>query len=231
MKVGLFICDHIDGQYRNEFGDYNGMFSALFPEFTFQIYDVINNEFPKDLDACKVYMISGSRHSVYDDLPWINKLKTITQKLNAQQKCLIGICFGHQLIGEALGGEVKKSENGWCVGVHEFDIKEEQAWMKPGRSTLNLLMMCQDQVLSLPPETKVLAGNDICPNAIIQVGDNILGIQAHPEFSKNYDKLLMENRVGRMGADTVDKGIESLHKAVHTTIIHDWIINFIENRI
>ena len=231
MKVGLFICDHINEEFQNEFGDYNDMFSALFPEFTFQIYDAINNEFPKDLSACEVYMITGSRYSVYDDLPWINKLKTIIQELDTLQKYLIGICFGHQLIGEALGGEVKKSENGWCVGVHEFNIKEEQAWMKPATNTLKLLMMCQDQILSLPSNTKVLAGNDMCPNAIIQVGDHILGIQAHPEFSKKYDKLLMENRVDRMGIDTVYKGIESLHKPVHKTIIHDWILNFIENRI
>lgn len=229
MKVGLFICDHVNPEYQHEFGDYSDMFVQLFTHFEFRFYDIINGQYPLQLDECELYMATGSRHSVYEDLPWIHRLKDIIRSLYNQQRYFVGCCFGHQLMAAALGGTVAKSPNGWCVGVHSFSIARQKEWMKPPATSIQLLMMCQDQVLELPPDAERLAGNTQCPNAIIQVGSTMLGIQAHPEFPVAYDALLMNLRVKRMGEAVVQNGIASLTLAVHTDLIKSWIYEFVES--
>ena len=228
MKAGLFICDHVQPKLQTQFGDYPDMFASLFPEFEFQLYDAYNGQFPESLDECEIYMATGSSHSVYENLDWIIQLKKLIQDIYNQNKCFIGYCFGHQLIGEALGGKVEKAPNGWCVGVHEFEITKHQEWMQPFQSPFNLLMMCQDQIIRLPENSITLAGNAHCPIGMIQVGDKFLGIQAHPEYSKEYDQILMENRVERMEREIVKQGIKSLEKQVDQQLIRDWVIHFVK---
>lgn len=226
-KAGLLVCDHIYPEYKEVFGDYPDMFAQLFPEFDWVLYDVCNGHFPKDLDECEVYFSTGSRHSVYDKLNWIIKLKGLIRELYAQQKKYIGFCFGHQLLGESLGGKVQKSPNGWCVGVHQFEVKTQQEWMNPASEQLNILMMCQDQIIELPPHTKVLASSEKCPFGMIQVGGNMLGLQGHSEFSKDYNKVLMEKRIDRMGASVVAAGIDSLDLPLQRDLIREWVFNFL----
>ena len=100
--------------------------------------------------------------------------------------------------------------------------------MAPSLSVFNLLMMCQDQVLQLPTGSLLLARTEDCPNAMFQVGDNMLGIQAHPEFSKEYDQALMELRVERIGQEKVATGISSLQMTLNDLEVASWIRNFIE---
>lgn len=228
MKAALLLCDHVSTPYQAQFGDYTNMFADLFPELNFDYYDVINGQYPQNLEEYDVYMATGSRHSAYEDLEWIHRLKAIIREIYQRKQCFVGFCFGHQLLGEALGGKVEKSPKGWCVGVHEFELKQSADWMRPNQDPINLLMMCQDQVLVLPEGAKVLAGNDHCPVGMFQIGHTMLGVQAHPEFSKAYDRLLMELRVDRMGEKVVQEGIESLNKEVHRQVIRDWVIKFCE---
>lgn len=228
LAAGLFICDHVSPEMQKEFGDYPDMFADLFPEFEWKLYDVINGHFPKNINECEIYMATGSRHSVYENIDWINRTKELIREIYIQDKYFIGICFGHQLLGAAMGGEVEKSPNGWCVGVHEFNVSEKRKWMSPFFKKINLLMMCQDQVLELPKEAIRLAGNKLCPNGMIQVGEKMLGIQAHPEFSKRYDGYLMELRKEKIGGETVGSGMKSMSMEVDKEIIRNWILRFLE---
>lgn len=232
MKIGLLECDHVRDELLYLAGDYREMFPSLFSKVTtdweFVFYDVCNGQFPNDADDCAAYICTGSRFSVYDDEPWIHQLKDFVNQLYQKQKVYIGVCFGHQMLGEALGGKVRKSELGWCVGAHTFEVLYDEPWMIPAVPSFNLLMMCQDQVQELPPNSTVLAQTPNCPVGMFKVGDSMLGIQAHPEFSKAYDQALMELRVDRMGADTVEKGIKSLEKPVDDLLIAGWIRNFVE---
>ena len=227
MKAGLFICDHVAEKYQTEYGDYPSMFAKLLPALDWVIYDVYNNQFPDNLNECEVYVATGSAHSVYENLAWIDRLKSTIAQLYQQKKVFIGMCVGHQLIGEALGGKLEKSKNEWCVGVHNFNVINNQPWMSPEMDAVNLLMMCQDQITVLPPDAQVLASSERCPNGIIQVGNHFLGIQAHPEYAKGFDRVLMENREERIGRKLLDEGIESLSKPLHADILREWVMNFI----
>ena len=230
MKVGLLECDHVREELLHIAGDYRQMFPALLskvtPDWEFVFYDVCNGHFPASTDECDVYICSGSKSSVYDQDEWILQLKQFVKDIYKSEKYYIGVCFGHQMLGEALGGKVQKSDFGWCVGVHSFHIVKQENWMQPKQDSLNLLMMCQDQVVKMPPESTLLAESENCPVAMFRVGKRMLGIQAHPEFTKNYDQALMELRTERSGQTKVDSGIASLELPTHEVTVAKWIRNF-----
>lgn len=232
MKIGLLECDHVRDELKHIAGDYRQMFPALFaqvaPDWEFEFYDVCNGHFPDDTSECDAYICTGSKNSVYDNEEWIVRLQAFVRELRDSGKVYVGICFGHQLLGESLAGKVQKSEVGWCVGIHSFEVLKTEKWMAPSLSVFNLLMMCQDQVLQLPTGSLLLARTEDCPNAMFQVGDNMLGIQAHPEFSKEYDQALMELRVERIGQEKVATGISSLQMTLNDLEVASWIRNFIE---
>ena len=213
-------------------GDYRQMFPALFlqvaPNWEFQFFDVCNGHLPEHVNDCDAYICTGSKSSVYDNEEWIIRLKEFVREVFASRSVFIGVCFGHQILGEALGGQVRKSNVGWCVGTHTFEVIKREEWMDPAVSTFNLLMMCQDQVIQLPPASILLAQTPDCPNAMFRVGENMLGIQAHPEFPKEYDKALMELRVERIGEEKVEKGINSLDLPLNDLAVAGWIRNFID---
>ena len=232
MKIGLLECDHVREELLSIAGDYREMFPALFktvaPHWQFEFFDVCNGIFPTSIDQCDAYICTGSKSSVYDDDVWITNLKVFVKELYQAGKTYIGICFGHQILGEALGGEVKKADVDWCVGVHSFELLGYQTWMQPALSSFNLLMMCQDQVLKLPPDSTLLAQTPDCPNAMFQVGNSMLGIQAHPEFPKDYNRALMEIRVERIGERKVEFGMMSLELPTNEKEIAQWFVNFVE---
>ena len=186
MQIGLLECDHVLPQFRHIGGDYRDMFPARLPEPDCVNYEVCEGQCPVSVDECDAWLCTGSSHSVYDELDWILQLKDFVKKLHAAQKKIAGVCFGHQMLAEALGGKVEKAEIGWCVGVHSFEVIKCDAWMVPFVPTYNLPMSCRDQVVQLPENSTVLAKSADCPVGMFRVGEHMLGIQAHPEFPLKY---------------------------------------------
>ena len=231
MKVGLLECDHVAEKYRSISGTYPQMFAELLPDVEFVNFDVINGHFPNTVDECQAYICTGSKYSVYQEIDWIENLKGFVAELYQHQKRFVGVCFGHQLLAEALGGKVLKNGYGWNVGIHPFEILSQEQWMTPFKQQIQLLMMCQDQVVSLPKNAKLLAKADDCSVGIFKVGESMLGIQAHPEFSKQYEKFLMLDRIDRIGPEKVKKAIQSLENAPDKDLIASWILNFLQKKV
>lgn len=227
MKVGLLLCDHVPEEFKHIDGEYRQMFERLLPSLDFEPYYVFDNHFPGSVSDHDVYLCNGSRHSVYDDMEWIKRLKQFVKNIHDHKKKFIGICFGHQMITHALDGVVGKALNGWCVGVHSFQILHEN-WMQPALDQCNMLMLNQDQVLKLPENSKVMATSGDCKVGMFLVNDRMLGIQAHPEFSKKYNKALIVSRMERIGPQKVKEGIKSLKATLHSEIVAQWMLNFIQ---
>lgn len=227
MTIGLLECDHVLPRFQHIAGDYRDMFSALFPRYDFLHFDVSQGNFPASLRDCDAFMCTGSKQSVYDELPWIIELAGFVRELHAAEKTFVGFCFGHQMAGHALGGRVEKAPGGWCVGAHTFTTERQEDWMHPQQAQFRVLMMCQDQVLDLPPDATLLASAGDCPNGLIRIGERILGLQGHPEFPVAYEQALMETRVDRIGAAKVERGLASLLQPLDSDLIVSWVEHFI----
>ena len=229
MHLGILKVDSVRSEFQPDFGDYPDMFKRLLttadPAVRVSIFDAQHGELPAP-DACDGFLITGSRDSVYDDLPWIPPLVALLGKLRERRVKLAGICFGHQLIAHFFGGRVGPADKGWAVGVHRVELVKDHDWLDGDVSGLSLLSSHKDQVLDLPPDAELYATNSFCPLAGFTVGDHTVTIQGHPEFRKEYARELMAFRRDLLGEPVYQAGIESLAHTVEQEKMGRWLINF-----
>lgn len=234
MRIGLLQCDDVAPELRERHGNYPVMFERLFasvdPTLTFQVWRCLDGELPDDVDAVDAWLTTGSKFGVNDGMAWIEDLCGFVRQLWEADKPLVGICFGHQLIAKALGGEVVKSPKGWGVGMSFNDVAQRADWMDPWQEGLDLVVSHQDQVNTLPPNARILAGSDFCPLYLMQIGECFLGVQGHPEFAKGYSADLMRLRRDQVGASRVREGLASLNAPVDDQLMARWILNFMRLR-
>jgi GMP synthase-like glutamine amidotransferase len=231
MRIGILQCDDVTEALQAKHGNYPMMFTRLFEgldtELAFSVYRVIDGIYPSSVDECDAYITTGSRYGVNDDEAWVIQFKHFIVKLYACKKKLIGICFGHQMMVKALGGEVIKSPKGWGVGVATSMITQNKTWMDGAAEAISLVVSHQDQVSELPDDTEIIAASDFCPFYMIQINDHFLGVQGHPEFSKSYSEDLMNARRDRIPHQRVEIGIESLSLPVDDKLVTRWLVNFL----
>lgn len=233
MHLGILKVDSVRDEFIANHGDYPDMFEHLLlradPSLRISIFDIQGGDIPEP-SQCDGYLITGSRDSVYDDLPWIPPLVEFVGKLRAQEIKLAGICFGHQLIAHFFGGRVGAAEEGWAVGVHSCEIIEHDQWMTPVSEQLSLLSSHKDQVLELPHDAILYATNNFCPNAGFTIGNHTITIQGHPEFQKDYARDLMTFRKDLLGETVFESGIDSLSIPVDQSLMGRWLVNFFAGR-
>ncbi|WP_028025397.1 glutamine amidotransferase-related protein [Enterovibrio calviensis] len=231
MQVGILLCDDVKTELQATHQNYSDMFAAILlreePELSLRFYRVIDGEYPQKMDECEGYIISGSRYSVYDDLPWIKTFEAFIRTLFKQGIPTVGICFGHQMMAQALGGEVGRSERGWGVGIANSEIKAKADWLDPDTQHYSLVVSHQDQVTRLPEHGKNLAGSEFCPIGMFTVDNHFLAIQGHPEFSRAYSFDLMEARRDRIPEAVIDSGQASLKQTADSKKVTQWLLNFL----
>lgn len=231
MILGILKTDAVRPEWVPEFGEYPDMFIALLggvdPELEFVVYDVQQGEYPEDIDEVDAYLVTGSKSSAYEDKPWIHELIEFVRELDRRRKKLVGICFGHQLVAQALGGRTEKSAKGWGVGLHRHHFVRVPAWHDGGSPDLDILVSHQDQVVQTATGAQVLAGSEFCENAVCQIGDHILTFQGHPEFLTGYSRDLMTSRRELIGEETYQAGMASLDGESERERVARWILEFL----
>ena len=208
---------------------YAKFLSSTGVDFDFKGYEVVQGQLPASPDECDAYVITGSPRGAYDSDPWIGELMQFVRDGYQAGRKFVGICFGHQVIAQALGGHVQKAEVGWGLGVKTQTISQVKPWMNGTPAQISLYFAHQDQVQRLPESADLLGGNEFCPIGMYAIADQVLGIQGHPEFTESHmrDVLKQQRLNGRMAeADTAE---ESLHKrVVDGQLVAEWIVNFLQ---
>jgi GMP synthase-like glutamine amidotransferase len=204
MKIGILETGEVHPDLRARHGDYPAMFQALLgtvdPALEFATVRVVSGEMPASPRQADAWLVTGSRHGVYDGLGWIEPLKAFLRACMAARVPVVGICFGHQILAEALGGRAVKSDDGWRLGVQEYEVVARPGWMASLPDRFAVRALHQDQVVALPPTATVLATSPHCAYAAVAYGDaedpDAISLQPHPEFGAAFMDDLIALRSG-----------------------------------
>ena len=178
-------CADFPKMFRDYFGEQPGM--------EFSTFSVFRGTPLPEPEACEAWLITGSPAGVYEDHDWIPPLAGFVRETVGRSIPMLGICFGHQLMAQALGGKVEKSGKGRGIGVHEYALTAAGEKLFPGARKLNLIAAHQDQIVAPPPGATLLASSDFCEYAGFRYGDAGLSLQGHPEFTADFERELIED--------------------------------------
>ncbi|EOD46747.1 hypothetical protein GTA08_BOTSDO09427 [Neofusicoccum parvum] len=211
LRIAVLECDTPLPDVVKEFGTYSDIFegllkagadalgqpSVLSSKDGLQVtkWNVVDNEdsYPA-LDDVDAVLLTGSKHNSFDDKPWILKLVEFTKKVLAQDRVrLIGICFGHQIIGRALDVKVDRSDAGWETSVLPMNLtaKGKEIFKQ---DSINIHQMHRDIVYEYPPGVEPLGHSPRCEVQGMYAKGRLITVQGHPEFNEKIMVVILGAR-------------------------------------
>ena len=220
MKIGILQTGKPPEDMQEAYGTYFDAFQILLAGqgFEFEGWSPEDGDFPASVHDADGWLITGSRHGVYEDHDWIPPLEDFIREAISEKVPMVGVCFGHQIIAQALGGKVEKFDGGWAVGRQVYDF---------AGTPIALNAWHQDQVTELPPGATVVASNAFCANAAIVYGDRALTVQPHPEFTADFLEDLIKTRgKGVVPDDLLNDALTALDTPTASQTIADQFADF-----
>eukprot|EP01116_Phalansterium_solitarium_P010803 TRINITY_DN260_c1_g1_i1.p1 TRINITY_DN260_c1_g1~~TRINITY_DN260_c1_g1_i1.p1 ORF type:complete len:270 (+),score=54.52 TRINITY_DN260_c1_g1_i1:104-913(+) len=231
LRLGIIKCDDWVDSVVEKHGDidlqYSKLLSSSDPSISTKSFSATKGVFPtqSDIDELDGFVITGSKFSAYEDQPWINQLKDFVRQLDSRQKKVLGVCFGHQVAAEALGGKVEKV--GWNMSHETVKMNDAVPELKGelSKDSLDVLCIHQDQVTKVPPGCTVWGSNEACSVQGFVKGQHLATIQAHPEFTGAVlrDLILSKKHIP---SDVVDRALETVDLPTDSKHVADWAIKF-----
>jgi GMP synthase-like glutamine amidotransferase len=205
------------------------LLQPLRPNWSFEVVPVKDGVLPASPEAFDGYVITGSPASVNDDhLPWVGQLLDFIRAVDAVRQPLIGLCFGHQAVARALGGQVARNAAGWGLGTAPTHWTTTPAWMQPSQATTTLMAAHNEQVTHMPEGAVCLGGSDFCPIGSMQIGQHIWTTQFHPEMPLVFMKALLGYLDDKLDADTMARAHASLNNAADVPLFGQWMAQFFD---
>ena len=191
--IGILECGRFSEDMTKKYGDYTTLYSNMLGRefFDYRSFEVHDGDRPTTDDA-DAWLISGSRHGAYEEHDWIPPLEAHLRAAFVAGQPIVGICFGHQILAQALGGRVEKFNGGWRMGQYQYALAG--AFTESDMNRANLLAFHQDQVVELPAEATVIGQTEHCQYAALQYGNKAISIQPHPEFDDVFVNALLDER-------------------------------------
>ena len=200
------------------------------PEAKWTTIHCLEDNLPNDTNEFDVYLITGGKYSVFEDLDWQHKLFDFIQQIYNKNIPLLGICYGHQAIAHVLGGHVERFDNGWGAGVTSVNVIDQPTWLQPMAEKIYLLAMHQDQVTKMPTEATRFLDSHFCHTSGFYIEDRVLAIQQHPEFTTEHCRNLIVKRKERIGKQ-YKSALQSLDIQHQGEYVGQWMANFINLRV
>lgn len=148
-------------------------------------------------------VITGSPARLPEPEPWMEPALEYTRALVAAKTPVLGVCFGHQMLGQALGGCVGRNPRGREIGTVALDVVRHNPLVDRG-DEVRVNMSHVDSVLTLPPGARVFARTDLEPHALVQFAEHVWGVQFHPEIDAEVMTHYLDGRRGLIEADGLD---------------------------
>ncbi|MFK7993851.1 MAG: type 1 glutamine amidotransferase [Granulosicoccus sp.] len=213
--LGILQAGRAPEEIIDRYPDYNQLFVNLLGEdsFNYRHWAVLDNVFPDSVDDADAWLITGSRHGAYEPHTWIPPLEQLIKEIYAKGAPMVGICFGHQIIAQALGGKVEKFSGGWSVGRVDYKL-DPNVFRGCQEQNTPLMAFHQDQVLQLPEGAANAGSSNICQHAAIVYDSRILTIQPHPEFDQTFVGGLLEARGDVLPKDVLELANSTLHEPI-----------------
>jgi GMP synthase-like glutamine amidotransferase len=207
----------LDEESRARYGTFPEMFERLIgaedKSITFDVISVISGKALPDPDTLRAILITGSSAGVYDKLDWIPPLEDFVRAAYARRIPTVGVCFGHQLMAQALGGIVRKSEKGWGIGRHVYDIAAGNGIIDGER--IAVAASHQDQVIEPPAGARTILSSSFTEYAGLLYGNGAaFSVQPHPEFDTGFAYVCCELREGHAPEALVAAAKASLSEPV-----------------
>lgn len=235
MKLCILDNDILEGHLAETYGSFGKLFSQLFERvgarWETTIFHTQRGEYPASFDAFDAVLLTGSRADSFSNDAWVVELRRRVADLLAQKKKMVGVCFGHQLIGLCLGAPVSRAPQGWGAGRMTYEWHRADLPHAENRSQVSLLASHQDQVHALPEGAQLVASSDFCPVASFTVGEHVFCIQPHPEFSPEISAYLLDKRRDLLGEEKYTRSRASLTHGHEGEEIARILVSFLERRL
>ncbi|HAT84527.1 MAG TPA: GMP synthase [Rhizobiales bacterium] len=241
FTIGILETGLVPEELVEKHSSYPDMFTNLLQsdvptDWKFRAYSPVQGDFPGDVMDCDAWLITGSKFGAYEDYDWIHRLRGFLTEAYEKDRAIVGICFGHQILAEALGGKVIKSSKGWGCGAHVYDWTDKPDWMQkaeqslPSREEGSFAIQAyhQDQVVDLPRDANVIAKSDFCYYAALAYQDKAISFQGHPEFSPDYSSDLFSLRKGvGLPDDVADAAIATKEHPLDREVLAKAVVEFL----
>jgi GMP synthase-like glutamine amidotransferase len=232
-RITIIETGHIPRKYRERHGSFPDMFARMIraadPSVTFDVVSIPDGEALPDARGLEAILITGAAAGVYDGLDWIAPLEEFVRTAHANRTPLVGVCFGHQLIAQALGGTVRKSEKGWGIGRHVYRVTPDNGVI----AGEHLAIACshQDQVIEPPRDARTILSSDFTPHAgLLYTNGTTLSVQPHPEFDVEFAQVCCELREGQAPDGMVATAKASLTDPLDSAKLGGAITRFLNRR-
>ena len=232
--LNIIECDVLYDDLIEDYTSYGTMFERLFKGIN---HDSLEIRYQSAIDqslqepqANEVYLITGSKFGAYEDEMWITELITWVQQAYKVGSRLIGVCFGHQIIAQALGGQVVNSDKGWGVGIRSLEVKDTPDLDLQTRlpSSLRLIYSHQDQVIQLPAGAHTLLSDDFCPYGGFYIDKQIITFQGHPEFDAEYTQRLLGRRAENIGVERFEAAMAAINGETDNITVGKYLLEWMQ---
>ncbi|TPX38775.1 hypothetical protein SeMB42_g01101 [Synchytrium endobioticum] len=239
LHIAILICDCPPPDVVAEIGTYDTAFHNMLTRAaraysetsstrTVSIkttpFDCVNGPLPTTPSAFDAFIMTGSKSSAYDKDAWIlNLIAFVATTVQNHKPKWIGVCFGQQILAQALGGKVEKNPAGWEAGWVDARLTEEgNRILNTRKSQFALQYSHQDHVSILPPRFAILASNSVCPIEAMARDDKILAVQGHPEFTPNVLRATLKYRhaLGIFTNEFYDNALKAIDKPLDAS----WLV-------